>query len=202
MDVYTLRASAFPPIKELQQLANRFNLSTSTAVLAFLGATRLGVAPGLASLVVPGTDYSQGYVGASLLKAPPVHSARDELSAAFREAAPPGSIWWTDVSNTRPEDFDGNVVSRLFSEERTGYAITYYSPRKDSATLVEQIAELASWVAANVPGGELRVHSLRLRRRGGPPGPWRRHLHGGGQSVLRRQPADPRDAGRPPLPGP
>jgi hypothetical protein len=81
---------------------------------------------------------------------------RDASSTAFRDAAPPGSIWWTDISNTRPEDFDGNVVSRLFSEERTGYAITYYSARKDSATLVGQIAELAAWVAANVPGGELR----------------------------------------------
>ena len=94
--------------------------------------------------MVEGTDYSQGYLHAALLKAPPVHSARDASSSAFRDAAPPGSIWWTDISNTRPEDFDGNVVSRLFSEERTGYAITYYSARKDSATLVEQIAELAT----------------------------------------------------------
>jgi len=157
--IAALRPSAFPPIKKVQQLADRFNLSTAPAVLAFLGATRLGLAPDLASQMVAGTDYSQGYLPASQLKAPPVHAARDVTSAAFRDAAPPGSIWWTDVSNTRPEDFEGNVVSRLFSEERTGYAITYYSARKDSATLVEQIAELAAWVAANVPGGELRMWS-------------------------------------------
>lgn len=98
--------------------------------------------------MVEGTDYSQGCLPVASLKAPPVHAARDKVSAAFHDSASPGSIWWTDISNTHPEDFDGNVVSRVFSEERTGYAITYYSARKDSATLVEQIAELATWVAA------------------------------------------------------
>jgi hypothetical protein len=37
----------------------------------------------------------------------------------LRDTMPPGHVWWTDVSNMRPPDFDGNVYSRLFAEERT-----------------------------------------------------------------------------------
>ena len=157
LHVAAARTSAFPPIKDVMTLASRFNLNTAAAITAFVEATPLGLADGLAAKVDAGTDYSQGYAPAAILKAPPIHAARYEISMAIRDATPPGSVWWTDVSNVRPEDFDGNVVSRLFAEERTGYAITYYSPRKDTATLVDQIAGLASWVAANVPGGELRV---------------------------------------------
>ena len=157
VQVAATRTSAFPPIKDVMTIASRFNLNTAAAILSFLGATALGLAPGLAAKVDADTDYSQGYASAAILKAPPIHAARYEISMAIRDATPPGSVWWTDISNVRPADFDGNVVSRLFAEERTGYAITYYSQRKDSATLVEQLRELALWVSTHVPGGELRV---------------------------------------------
>ena len=60
------------------------------------------------------------------------------------------------TSATRtPPDFEGNTLSRLFAEERTNYALAFYSPRKDSATLIEHIMKLSTWVGSYVPGGRL-----------------------------------------------
>ena len=116
----------------------------------------MGIASGLKRGIEPGKDYSRNLVLAALLKTPAIHATRYTYSATLRESVPPGCVYWTDVSNVLPPDFDGSIVSRLFAEERTSYAITFYAARKDTATLVEHIQQLSSWVAANVPGGELR----------------------------------------------
>ena len=75
----------------------------------------------------------------------------------LRDTVPHGYVWWTDVSNQRPPDFDGHVYSRLFAEERTGCAHTYYSSRKDAVTLIEHIGEMVTWINQHVPGGKLMV---------------------------------------------
>jgi hypothetical protein len=82
---------------------------------AFVAAQSYGVHPDLSKHIVPGTDYSKGYAFAALLKAPAIHGSRCTLSAALNAAMPHGSVWWTDISNLRPEDFDGCTYSRLFS---------------------------------------------------------------------------------------
>ena len=91
-----------------------------------------------------GKDYSRGLASAALLKAPAIHATRYTISATLRDAVPPGHVWWTDISNMRPPDYDGHVYSRLFAEERTGCATTFYSARKDAATLIDQLGEMVS----------------------------------------------------------
>ena len=151
-----LRTSAFPPTKHAHILAERYNCVNADSLRALIVASPIGVADGLLETVVPDTDYSQGYAS-NIMKAPPIHATRYTLSAAIRDAMPPGHVWWTDVSNARPPDFQGNTYSRLFAEERTSYALTLYAPRKDSATLVAQLDELRVWISQHVPGGHLSV---------------------------------------------
>jgi hypothetical protein len=117
----------------------------------------LGIASGLKRGIEPGKDYSRNLVSAALLKTPAIHATRYTYSATLGESVPPGCVYWTDVSNVLPPDFDGSIVSRLFAEERTGGATTFYSPRKDAATLIEQLGELVTWINVNVPGGRLIV---------------------------------------------
>ena len=155
--VRRVRSSAFPPVHQPHLLASRFNLNTADALRAFVTACPYGVAPGMSAAIIDGTDYSQGEAPAALLKAPPIHASRYTMSIALREATPPGHVWWTDLSNTRPPDFEGHTVSRLFAEERTSYAKTFYAARKDSATLIGHLDELRTWIASNVPGGALQV---------------------------------------------
>jgi hypothetical protein len=150
------RASANPPVKQAHILAERYNCINADSLTALLLASPIGVADGILESVVPGTDYSQGYAS-NIMKAPPIHATRYTLSSAIRDAMPPGHVWWTDVSNMRPPDFQGNTYSRLFAEERTSYAVTTYSSRKDSGTLVSQLEELRAWITQHVPGGNLSV---------------------------------------------
>ena len=152
-----VRATAFPPLQSLDVLAERLNLNTASALASFVDACPLGVASGIKRLLEPGKDYSRGLASAALLKAPAIHASRYTISVALRDSVPHGHIWWTDVSNARPPDFDGHVYSRLFAEERTGCATTFYSSRKDAATLLEQMDEMVTWINAHVPGGKLQV---------------------------------------------
>ncbi len=104
------------------------------------------------------------------MKASPIHATRCTLSTAIdRDALPPGHVWWTDVSNVRPPDFQGNTYSHLFAEERTIYAVTLYAPRKDPTTLVAQLDELRAWISQHVLGGNLSSikydRAATLRRR-------------------------------------
>jgi hypothetical protein len=52
---------AFPPIRDVGVLADRFNLTTPEALRAFLLATPYGLAPGLAAKISPTTDYGRGF---------------------------------------------------------------------------------------------------------------------------------------------
>ena len=152
-----VRATAFPPVQSLDGLAEKFNLNNATALGAFVDACPLGLASGLKRQIEPGKDYSRGLAAGALLKAPAIHASRYTYSMTLRDAVPHGHVWWTDVSNQRPPDFDGNVYSRLFAEERTGCAHTFYSARKDAATLIEHIGDMVTWINQHVPGGKLMV---------------------------------------------
>ena len=98
------------------------------------------------------------------MKAPPVHARRHSISRAIREAVPPGHVWFTDVSNQRERDFEGNTYSRVIACERTQAAQTFYASRKDSATLLAHLDEMSTCIGQTVPGGQLRI-------RGRAPGP-------------------------------
>ena len=154
--VVRTRASAYPPVRQAHILAERYNCINADSLSALILASPIGVADGLLESVVPGTDYSQGYAS-NIMKAPPIHATRYTLSSSIRDAMPPGHVWWTDVSNTRPPDFQGHTYSRLFAEERTSFAVTLYSSRKDSSTLVSQLEEMRAWITQHVPGGHLSV---------------------------------------------
>ena len=141
------RATAFPPARSVDDLAEKFNLNNAIALGSFIDACPLGIRPGLKRDVVAGKDYSRGLATAALLKTPAIHASRYTISMTLRDTMPPGHVWWTDVSNMRPPDFDGNVLSRLFAEERTGCAATFYATRKDTATLIDQMGEMVSWIS-------------------------------------------------------
>ncbi len=70
---------------------------------------------------------------------------------------PPGHMWWTDISNQRPPDWEGNTYSRLFSEGRSHGAAKFYSPRKDSSTLIDHFDRMHVWISQHAPGGALSV---------------------------------------------
>ena len=154
--VRVARTSAFAATNNPQLLADRFNLHSADAIRTFIAASPHGVAEVLQTRIDNDADYSQGYASAATLKAPPIHATRYTLSTALRDAMPHGHVWWTDISNTHPPDFAGHTLSRLFAEERTNYALTFYSSRKDSRTLIEHIKELSVWVGSHVPGGRLQ----------------------------------------------
>ena len=154
--VRRLRASAFPPVRQPHHLAERFNCLNASSLAALVSACPLGIATDVLASVPDDMDFSQGYA-AGLMKAPPVHAARHEISQRIRDATPPGHVWWTDVSNQRPPDFDGNSYSRVFADERTQGAVTFYSARKDAATLTLHLDMLRAWIQQHVPGGGLSV---------------------------------------------
>jgi hypothetical protein len=151
------RVSAFPPIKNVDVLADRFNLTTPAALRAFVRATPYGLIDGLEAGIRDDVDYGRGFDTAALMKAPPIHAARCRLSTMIRDYTAPGHVWWTDISNAHPEDFAGHTYSRLFAEERTGHASTYYSCRKDAASLIESLKAHITWIGQTVPGGRLSV---------------------------------------------
>ena len=54
-------------------------------------------------------------------------------------------------------DFAGNRYFRTFSEERTSYAHLTFSAYKNTATLIDDLMEMHSWVRQNAPGGQFRL---------------------------------------------
>jgi hypothetical protein len=160
---FAFRVSAFPPLRDIGVLAQRFNLTTPAALRAFLVATPFGLDSRLSAAIEDDADYGCGYDTAALMQAPPTHAARCRISTMLRNYTPPGHMWWTDISNAHPEDFAGNTHSRLFADERTGHASTYYSCRKDSATFIEHLKDHVTWIGQTVPGGAALVPPLRLR---------------------------------------
>ena len=156
MAARAVRASAFPPTRHPHVLAERFNCPTGAAVKALVEANPLGTSPSLCDALDSAAVFDQG-LAMGTLKAPPIHAARCTISMAIRDAVPPGHVWWTDNSNTHPPDFAGNTYSRLFADERTSAAVTFYASRKDSTTFVQHLEELKLFIAQNVPGGHLSV---------------------------------------------
>ena len=151
-----VRASAFPPTRHPHVLAERFNCPTGAAVIALVDANPLGTAPKLCEGLDPARVFDQPYAMGTL-KAPPIHATRCTISMAIRDASPPGHVWWTDNSNSHPPDFQGNTCSRIFADERTSAAATFYAARKDSATFIQHLEEMKVWIAQHVPGGRLSV---------------------------------------------
>jgi hypothetical protein len=154
--ILRVRNSAFPAHRDAMLLAQRLNLRDGAAYRAFRQANPYGIADN-APWPEDTADFSQGlhYLGAG--RRPPAHHQRHVIAATLRNYMPPGHVWWTDISLQRLPDFAGNTFSRLFAEENTTFACTYYSARKDSSTLIAQLDEHAAWVAANVPGGRFTV---------------------------------------------
>ena len=122
--VNRVRMSAFPPVLHPEQLCDRYNCLNAASLRALVRACPLGVSPDLLAKVPEDMDFGQS-VSAGLLKAPPIHATRHLISQAIRDASRPGHVWWMDLSNLRPADFDGNTYSRLFADERTQAAVTF-----------------------------------------------------------------------------
>ena len=154
--VRRIRASAFPPLLHPETVCDRFNCVNAAALRALVGASPRGLSPDLLKNVDDDMEFCQG-AAAGLLKAPPIHAARHELSQRVRDASPPGHVWWTDLSNAHPADFEGHTYSRVFAEERTSVAMTFYTASKSAASLITHLDAMARWIRHHVPGGQLAV---------------------------------------------
>jgi hypothetical protein len=137
-------------------LCDRYNCLNAASLRALVQASPLGVSPGLLAKVPEDMDYGQS-VSMGLLKAPPIHASRHTISQAIRDASPPGHVWWMDLSNLHPADFDGNTYSRLFADERTQVAVTFYTNSKSAASLIAHLDALRRWIRHHVHGGALAV---------------------------------------------
>ena len=70
----------------------------------------VGVAEYVAS---PTKTYGDGIIQRAQGRAPSAHHVLNQLSATIREHTPLGFVWWTDISNQREPDYNGNTYARV-----------------------------------------------------------------------------------------
>ena len=75
-------------------------------------------------------------------------------SANTPHPAPYGG--WTSATLTHPT-FRGIAYARLFSEDRTGYAVVRFTPDKTTRSLIDDLTYLSDWVLRNVPGAAFLI---------------------------------------------
>ena len=134
--------AAFTPLRSAQEIADRFNVFDHDSLRAF-GDAVAGVEP---FVVQTGKDHSNGMLQRVLGKMPPRERPLNGPAYEIRLRVPKGAMWWTDIGNPRPRDFDGNCYARYCSEDSTGYVKVFFSPDKTARSLIGHLEELEAWV--------------------------------------------------------
>ena len=149
------RACAFTPLRTASTVSERFNCNSGEALIAFRDAEGH---TGISSFPVdPHVQYGGSVAQRARGKAPARRRELNLVSAAIRDHAPRGSVWWTDLSNPHPPDYKGDMYARLFAEEGTGYVRLLFCATKSTADLLEHLANMERWVTKMVPGGRFMV---------------------------------------------
>jgi hypothetical protein len=79
------------------------------------------------------------------------------VTASIREHTPRGHVWWTDLSNPHVPDYKGDMYTRMFAEEGTGYVRLLFCATKSTADLLAHLLDMERWVTKMVPGGRFMV---------------------------------------------
>ena len=105
--VWRARESAFPPIDTADKVSERFNVTAVKGLTDF--PTLLGNVGVTEYTVSPTKTYGDGLVQRAQGRAPASHHVLNHLPAAICERHLPGMVWWTDISNPRDPDYQGNT---------------------------------------------------------------------------------------------
>ena len=131
------REAAYTPIPNLQTLGLRMNI-TSGDVLKEYSTHAHGIAA-TSGRTSNTRDYA--YHRASGRK-PPSRRTYNIASKTLSEHLQAGEGYYTDVSNPRHPDADGNAYARLAVDTATSYGVLSFSARKDTASLVAHLVQL------------------------------------------------------------
>ena len=148
------RRPSIGPTLDPQLMADRFNIFGHEQLQQMADIAE-GVKP--KCKVIATRDYSGGLQQRTLGRKAPARKRLNIASWAIRERLLPGEQWWADLSRMHAPDYAGNMYTRLFAEERSGYAVPMFCTSKTTADLLIHLEEMVRWVPEHVPGARLRV---------------------------------------------
>ncbi len=87
----------------------------------------------------------------------PVHSALNQISLSIREQLLPGQHWWADIGHVHPPDWNGEMCTKTFAEEKYLFAILLHGYQDHSGPHPPYQTFHGMGTETCVPGGKFTV---------------------------------------------